>query len=302
MGTPIGTYIRSGKASELPDEANELASVLEEHSDSLIEINLESEGIPLSLIRDASIIQARSKIKSQLTPDKDLIQSIEALDEAHETINVVSERLTAWYTQVTGEPRMQVEEILELETLPSRMGILKDFYMSNKTLIAELSRYLDQESPKVFPNLVKILGTQLAVRIVAAAGSLFRLARMPASTIQLLGAEKALFRHMSDGSPPPKHGLLYQHPSVKQAVRKDKGRVSRKLAAKAAIASRIEYYGDKNECKKRTKILANNLRFWFVNGCCGCSSGSEWRYNCTYHRHISEADKLNINLSRFCKG
>ena len=203
--------------------------------------------IPLSLIRDASIIQARSKIKSQLTPDKDLIQSIEALDEAHETINVVSERLTAWYTQVTGEPRTKVENILEQELLPSRMVILKGFYLSNKTLIAELSGYLNQESPKVFPNLVKILGTQLAVRIVAAAGSLFRLARMPASTIQLLGAEKALFRHMSDGSPPPKHGLLYQHPSVKQAVRKDKGRVSRKLAAKVAIASKIEYYGDKNE-------------------------------------------------------
>ena len=247
MGTPIGTYIRSGKASELPGEVNELASVLEEHSDSLIEINLESKDIPLSLIRNASIIQARSEIKSQLTPDKDLIQSIEALDEAHETINVVSERLTAWYTQVTGAPRTKVEEILKQEALPSRMAILKDFYMSTKTLIAALSEYLDQEAPKVFPNLVNVLGTQLAVRIVAAVGSLSRLARLPASTIQLLGAEKALFRHMSDGSPPPKHGLLYQHPSVKQAVRKDRGRVSRKLAAKVAIASKIEYYGDKNE-------------------------------------------------------
>ena len=247
MGTPIGTYIRSGKAFELPDVANELASVLEEHSDSLIEINLESEGIPLSLIRGASVIQARSRIKNQLTPDKDLIQSIEALDEAHETINIVSERLTAWYTQVTGEPRTKVEEILKQEPLPSRMVILKDFYMSNKTLIVGLSEYLDQEAPKVFPNLVNVLGTQLAVRMVAAVGSLSRLARLPASTIQLLGAEKALFRHMSDGSPPPKHGLLYQHPSVKQAVRKDKGRVSRKLAAKVAIASKIEYYGDKNE-------------------------------------------------------
>ena len=243
MGTPIGTYI---KASELPSEADELASVLEEHSDSQSDISLESEGIRLSLIREASIIQVRNKIKSQLTPDKDLIQSIEALDEAHETINVVSERLTAWYTQVTGEPRTKVEDILEQEPLPSRMGILKDFYMSTKTLIAELSGYLDQESPRVFPNLVNVLGTQLAVRIVAAAGSLPRLARMPASTVQLLGAEKALFRHMSDGSPPPKHGLLYQHPSVKQAVRKDKGRVSRKLAARVAIASKIEYYGDKN--------------------------------------------------------
>ena len=127
------------------------------------------------------------------------------------------------------------------------MAILKDFYMSNKRLIAALSEYLDQEAPKVFPNLVNVLGTQLAVRIVAAVGSLSRLARLPASTIQLLGAEKALFRHMSDGSPPPKHGLLYQHPSVKQAVRKDKGRVSRKLAAKVAIDSKIEYYGAKNE-------------------------------------------------------
>jgi nucleolar protein 56 len=244
VGTPIGTYIT---ASELPSEANELASVLEAHSDSQIDINLKSEGIPLSLIREASIIQARNKIKSQLTPDKDLIQSIEALDEAHETINVVSERLTAWYTQVTGKPRTNVEEILEQEPLPSRMVILKDFYMSNKALIAGLSEYLDREAPKVFPNLVNVLGTQLAVRIVAAVGSLSRLARLPSSTIQLLGAEKALFRHMSDGSPPPKHGILYQHPSVKQAVRKDKGRVSRKLAAKVAIASKIEYYGDKNE-------------------------------------------------------
>ena len=64
---------------------------------------------------------------------------------------------------------------------------------------------------------------------------------------EALGAEKALFRHISDGSPPPKHGLLYQHPSVKKASRKDKGRVSRKLAAKVAITAKVEYYGDKNE-------------------------------------------------------
>ena len=247
MGTPIGTYIRSDVVLELPADADSLSLILGEHSESKVEINLGELCLPLSLIREASIIQAKKKIKSDLTPDKNLIQSIGALDEAHDILNLVSERLTSWYTQVTGKPRTKVERILEDEMLPSRISLLKDFYFSTKALISELSEYLDQESPKVFPNLVNILGTQLAVRIVAAAGGLFKLARMPSSTIQLLGAEKALFRHMSDGSPPPKHGLLYQHPSVKQSKRKDRGRNSRKLAAKVAIASKLEYYGEKNE-------------------------------------------------------
>ncbi|SVC30937.1 uncharacterized protein METZ01_LOCUS283791, partial [marine metagenome] len=247
VGTPVGAYIRLGQVPELPTNANDLARVLEEHSKSKIALNLESGSIPLPLIREASIIQAREKIKNSLTPDRDLIQSIEALDEAHNVFNLVSERLTSWYTQVTGEPRTSAEKILELGNLPSRMSALKAFYFSTETLISELSEYLDQESPKVFPNLVELLGTQLAVRIVAAAGGLFKLARMPSSTVQLLGAEKALFRHMSDGSPPPKHGLLYQHPSVKRSHRKEKGRASRKLAAKVAIASKLEYYGEKDE-------------------------------------------------------
>ena len=247
MTTPLGTYIRSGESHKLPNEASDLASVLEEYSDSKIAINLEPEEIPLWLIRDASIFQVKKRIKDQLTPDRDLIQTVVALDEAHETINLVSERLTTWYTQATGEPRTAVDEILGKETLPSQMSHLKIFYNSNKKLITELSKHLDYEAPRVFPNLTAILGTQLSVRIVATAGGLSKLARMPASTIQLLGAEKALFRHMSEGSPPPKHGLLYQHPSVKKSRKKDKGRVSRKLAAKVAIASKIEYYGGKNE-------------------------------------------------------
>ena len=112
MTTPLGTYIRSGVSHKLPNKANDLASVLEEYSDSKMAINLEPEEIPLRLIRDASIFQVKNRIKGQLTPDRDLIQTIEALDESHEIINLVSERLTTWYTQVTGEPRTAVDEIL----------------------------------------------------------------------------------------------------------------------------------------------------------------------------------------------
>ena len=223
-----------------------LSQVLEEYGSSNGR-DFNFKDIPLAKIREASIIQAKNAIQNSLTPDKNLVQSIEALDEAHTTFNLMSERFTTWYSQLTGSPRSKLEKILQKTDLPSQMSSLKDFILSTKDLISQLSRYLDSESPKVFPNLVAILGTQLAVRIVSLAGDLSKLARMPASTIQLLGAEKALFRHMADGSPPPKHGVLYQHPNVKKANGKDKGRTSRKLAAKVAIASKLDYYGDTNE-------------------------------------------------------
>ena len=205
------------------------------------------QNLPLSLLRDASIIQAKAAIQESLTPDKNLIQAIEALDEGHSNFNLASERFTTWYSQLTGFPRPKLDEVLNIENLPPQMLFLKEHIDNTKRLISELSSYLDLESPKIFPNLVDKLGSQLAVRIVALAGNLSKLARMPASTIQLLGAEKALFRHMADGSPPPKHGILYQHPTVKSSLRKEKGKASRKLAAKVAIAAKIDYFRGKDE-------------------------------------------------------
>ena len=205
------------------------------------------QNLPLCLLREASIIQAKTAIQESLTPDKNLIQAIEALDEAHSNFNLASERFTTWYSQLTGFPRPKLEEVLNIENLPPQMFFLKEHIDNTKRLISELSSYLDLESPKIFPNLVDKLGSQLAVRIVALAGNLSKLARMPASTIQLLGAEKALFRHMADGSPPPKHGILYQHPTVKSSLRKEKGKASRKLAAKVAIAAKIDYFRGKDE-------------------------------------------------------
>lgn len=240
------TYSSSGQDLALPTEPEELGEILEQHSNSVIEINLSGQSIDLPLLRAASILQANSRIRKSLTPDKNLVQAIEALDEAHTTFNLVSERFITWHSQITGSPRISLEKIFKKDNLPSQINELKSFIHSIQELVLSLSNYLDLESPKVFPTLVDILGTQLAVRMVASAGDLSKLARMPSSTIQLLGAEKALFRHMSDGSPPPKHGFLYQHPTIKKANFKDKGRNSRKLAAKVAIASKLDYYGEKN--------------------------------------------------------
>ena len=108
----------------------------------------------------------------------------------------------------------------------------------------KLEEHVEKEMKTVAPNLSAILGTSVAARILARAGSMKKLASMPASTIQVLGAEKALFRSLKTGSQPPKHGLLFQHALVHSAPRWQRGKIARAIAAKAAIASRVDVYGE----------------------------------------------------------
>ena len=203
--------------------------------------------ISMEDLRKTSIIQTKKRILESLTLDKNLIQAMEALDDAHTSLNLISERLCTWFAHTRGVSRTKVDDIIEKTSLSEPMSGLRETYLHIQELVDSLSKYIDLEAPKVFPSMVELLGTQLSVRLVSSAGSLAKLARFPSSTIQLLGAEKALFRHISEGSPPPKHGILYQHPSVKRVHRKMRGKVSRSLASKVAIAAKIDYYREKDE-------------------------------------------------------
>ena len=103
--------------------------------------------------------------------------------------------------------------------------------------------HVEEQMKTIAPNVSAILGTAVGARILAKAGSLKKLACMPASTIQVIGAEKALFRSLKTGSQPPKHGLLFQHALVHAAPRWQRGKIARAVAAKAAIAARVDVYG-----------------------------------------------------------
>ena len=107
----------------------------------------------------------------------------------------------------------------------------------------KLEEHVETEMNAIAPNLSCILGPSVGARILARAGSLKNLAVMPASTIQVLGAEKALFRSLKTGSQPPKHGLLFQHALVHTAPRWQRGKIARAIAAKAAIGARVDFYG-----------------------------------------------------------
>ena len=114
-----------------------------------------------------------------------------------------------------------------------------DLFELRKTV----EEYVEEQMKEEAPNISAILGAAVGARILAHAGSLKRLASMPASTIQVLGAEKALFRSLKTGSNPPKHGILFQHASVHAAPKWQRGKIARAVAGKAAIAARVDIYG-----------------------------------------------------------
>ena len=103
--------------------------------------------------------------------------------------------------------------------------------------------HIESQMKIIAPNVAAILGTAVGARLLAKAGSIKKMATLPASTIQVLGAEKALFRALKTGTQPPKHGILFQHPTVHAAPRWQRGKMARAIASKAAIAARVDVYG-----------------------------------------------------------
>lgn len=108
----------------------------------------------------------------------------------------------------------------------------------------QLFDYLKNRMAAIAPNLSVMVGELVGARLIAHAGSLLNLAKQPASTIQILGAEKALFRALKTKHDTPKYGLIYHASLIGQAAPKDKGKISRVLAAKTALAIRVDALGD----------------------------------------------------------
>ena len=108
----------------------------------------------------------------------------------------------------------------------------------------QLAAYLSDKMDIVAPNLSALIGDTVAARLISKAGSLTNLAKAPASTVQILGAEKALFRALKTKGNTPKYGLIYHSSFIGRADAKNKGRISRYLANKCSIATRIDSFAD----------------------------------------------------------
>ena len=213
--------------------------------------------------------------QSSQEEDKLLIQAINSVDDIDESISKLVERIRDWYTiyfpemDTIGSNETYIklialsenrEDIMEnfkdqfSEDIDYSSGadieeddlkMLKSFAESIYSLQKsrkELETYIDSKMEAIAPNLRDLLGATLGAKLIAHIGSIKRLATYPASVIQIMGAEKAIFRHLKTGERPPKHGLIFQHPSVRGAKWWNRGKIARNLALKITLAVRKDVF------------------------------------------------------------
>lgn len=200
-------------------------------------------------LHDATVAAAQTVARErERADDQQLVHAVRAMDDATRTANELAERATEWAGALfdvegggvsmareiaTREPGTEAED--RALSLAARVVELDDE-------AAELRAFLERQSPDVCPNLARMAGPVLAARLVSLAGSLESLAKKPSGTVQVLGAEEALFAHLRGRAPSPKHGVIYTHEYVRGTHPDDRGSAARALAGKLAIAARIDHY------------------------------------------------------------
>ncbi len=220
-----------------------------------LKVKAEDFGYSKELLLKACIKLATKKIEEeQKERTKRIGEAVDALDDIIKITNMVLERLRDWYSYFSFEEIEDGKELaekilkmkiggneldqLEEKSIKSMASLLLSLYKIRE----EIERYIREVMEEMAPNVCKIVGSNIGARLIAYAGGIEKLATMPAGTIQVLGAEKALFRHIKDGTPPPKHGIIFQHEMINRAPKNKRGKIARLLATKLAIAAKADAF------------------------------------------------------------
>jgi nucleolar protein 56 len=218
----------------------------------------------------ANLVLVKKIVAESVNTDNHIIQSINAVGELDKICNTLVKRVREWYgyyypelshntpdneqfikrvLQKTKEEHMMernetvsmgpVISETDLNMILSYARQVDDMYLERENLI----NYIDNTLMAYCPNMYSLTGGLIGAKLLEKAKSLKHLAFLPSSTIQLLGAEKALFRHLRNKKiRPPKHGLILSHPLVMDSKRADRGAAARMFAAKISIAARVDYF------------------------------------------------------------
>ena len=236
---------------------------------------------------ERNIELTQASIKNSVSEDVFIIQTIANIAELDKVCNLLSKRLREWYSwyapeiseKITNHEQF-VESILhknkkelgaELKIGASMGADFEKVHVEEIMLLAkqvsqlyELRQqheaYLEKIMKKYCPNLLELGGATIGAKLLELSRGLKHLALLPASTIQLLGAEKALFRHITSGSKSPKYGILFQHPFIQQAKRDEKGKAARMLADKLSLCARLDYFKGEFKAKEYKKELEEKFR------------------------------------------
>ncbi len=225
-------------------------------------------------LRKKLIAETRKKIKESVSEDNMIVQSVSSIEEADRAANMLARRLREWYSFYCPEFSDSIashEKFAELIQKKTKNELLKekgiapahsmgaDMPKQDTDAMMELAKaldylyklkekqagYLEKKMKNYCPNITAITGSLIGAKLLAIAGSLEKLSRYPSSTIQMLGAEKALFRHLMTGAKVPKYGILHEHPLISQAKKTEHGRIARLLADKISIAAKVDFFKGK---------------------------------------------------------
>lgn len=235
------------------------------------EIAPEDHGFSMDILHEAMMILAEEKAGEGIEKDESIAQAVSALDDLTQTANLLSERLREWYgLHFPGQAGMMKDEDFISLVLGKGEGDethadFKPISELAKTLgeiharQLTLEEHIKSEMESKAPNISHLVGPIIGARLIAKAGGLTRLARLPSGTIQMLGAEKAMFRHLKEGAKPPKHGLIFQQPLIHRAPYWQRGKIARTLASKIAIAAKVDEHSGKFMGEELKKYVLDRI-------------------------------------------
>ncbi len=229
----------------------------------------------------------KESIKNSVNEDQLIIQAISNLNELDRVGNTLTKRLREWYSLYFPEFSEEIEnheKYVELVISKSRTDLMKEI-KAKETMGADLAKfhveeiillakeiiklvelrkkheiYLKKIMEKYCPNILELAGVTIGAKLIELGKSLKHLAMLPASTVQLLGAEKALFRHIKTGSKSPKYGVIINHPLIQNARRDKKGKAARMLADKLSLCARLDFFKGEFKAKEYQKELERKLQ------------------------------------------
>jgi len=201
------------------------------------------------LLHEATVTATREAVhERERADDQQLKYSVRAMDDADRVANELAERVAEWAgalfedvgTGVGGA--REVAELAPDTPAERRVVSLATRVVDLADEAADCRAFVERTAPAVAPNLSRMAGPVLAARLIALAGGLGDLAKKPSGTVQVLGAEDALFAHLAGRAPSPKHGVIYTHDYIRNTRPEDRGSAARALAGKLVIAARIDHY------------------------------------------------------------
>jgi len=218
-----------------------------------IEFKPSTYGYSEDLLKEAMLLLTNINLDKKLrSKDLQIVQMVNSLDDLIQISNLLNERYESWSLIPTPKNKMQ-----------PLLNSIKTIKEESKTL----EKKIQDDMNNLAPNISTIIGPLIGARLMAIAGGLDKLALLPASTIQVLGAEKALFRFKKEGGKPPKHGVIFQHPMIKKTPLRVRGKVSRAIATKLSIAAKADAFTGrdisqnlKEDLQSRIKNINNSVK------------------------------------------